>query len=68
MYNLHAEYIMLNTRLSDWQARFKIAARNINSLRYAHDTTLMEESEEEIKSLLMMVKEETERAGLKLNI
>ena len=59
---------MLSARLGQWQARFKIAARNINSLRYAHDRILMEENEEEIKSLLMMVKEETERAGLKLNI
>ena len=60
--NLHAEYIMRNARLDEVQAGIKIAGRNINNLRYAHDTTLMAESEEELKSLLMKVKEETEKA------
>ena len=64
----YAEYIMPNARLDEAQARIKIARRNINSLRYADDTTLMAESEEELKSLLMKVKEESEKAGLKLNI
>ena len=59
---------MPNARLDEAQARIKIARRNINSLRYADDTTLMAESEEELKSLLMKVKEESEKAGLKLNI
>ena len=59
---------MQNARLDEAQARFKIARRNINNLRYADDTTLMAESEEELKSLLMKVKEEGERVGLKLNI
>ena len=59
---------MKNARLDETQARIKIAGRNINNLRYADDTTLMAESEEELKSLLMKVKEESERAGLKLNI
>ena len=59
---------MRNARLGESPAGIKIAGRNINSLRYAHDTTLMAESEEELKSLLMKVKEESERAGLKLNI
>ena len=59
---------MLNTRLDDLQAGIKVAGRNINNLRYADDTTLMAESEEELKSLLMTVKEESEKAGLKLNI
>ena len=66
--NLHAEYIMRNTRLEETQARIKIAGRNINNLRYADDTTLMAESEEERKSLLMKVKEQSEKVGLKLNI
>ena len=66
--NLCAEYIMRNARLDEAQAGIKIARRNINHLRYADDTTLMAESEEELKSLLMKVKEESERAGLKLNI
>ena len=66
--NLYAEYIMRNTGLDEAQAGIKIAGRNTNNLRYADDTTLMAESEEEIKSLLMMVKEESEKAGLKLNI
>ena len=66
--NLYAEYIMRNAGLEEAQAGIKIAARNINNLRYADDTTLMAESEEELKSLLMKVKEESEKAGLKLNI
>ena len=66
--NFYAEYIMQNARLDETQAGIKIAGRNIKNLRYADDTTLMEESEEKIKSLLMQVKEESEKAGLKLNI
>ena len=68
LFNLYAEYIMRNARLDEAQAGIKIAGRNINNLRYSDDTTLMAESEEELKSLLMKVKEERERAGLKLNI
>ena len=68
LFNLYAEYIMRNTRLDESQARIKIARRNINNLRYADDTTLITESEEELKSLLMKVKEESENVGLKLNI
>ena len=68
LFNLHAEYIMWNARLDEAQAGVKIARRNINKLRYTGDTTLMAESEEELKSLLMKVKEESEKAGLKLNI
>ena len=68
LFNLHAEYIMRNTGLQEAQAGIKIARRNINNLRYADDTTLMAESEEELKSLLMKVKEESEKVGLKLNI
>ena len=68
LFNLYAEYIMRNAGLSEAQAEHKTAGRNINNLRYAHDTTLMSESEEEEKGLLMKVKEETEKAGLKLNI
>ena len=68
LFNLHAEYIMWNARLDEWQGGFKIARRNINNLRYANDTTLMAESKEELKSFLMKVKKESERAGLKLNI
>ena len=68
LFNLYAEYIMRNAGLEEAQARIKIAGRNINHLRYADDTTLMAESEEELKSLLMKVKEESEKAGLKLNI
>ena len=68
LFNLYAEYIMRNTGLEEAQAGIKIAKRNINNLRYADDTTLMAESEEELKSLLMKVKEESEKAGLKLNI
>ena len=67
-FNLYAEYIMRNAGLDEAQARIKIAGRNINNLRYADDTTLMAESEEELKSLLMKVKEESEEVGLKLNI
>ena len=66
--NLDAEYIMRNAGLEEAQARIKIAGRNINNLRYPDDTTLMAESEEELKSLLMKVKEESEKVGLKLNI
>ena len=66
--NLHAEYIMRNAGLEEAQARIKIARRNINNLRYADDTTLMAESEEELKSVLMKVKEESEKVGLNLNI
>ena len=68
LFNLYAEYIMRNAGLDEGQAGIKIAGRNINNLRYADDTTLMAESEEELKSLLMKVKEGSERAGLKLNI
>ena len=68
LFNLYAEYTMRNPGLEEAQARIKIARRNINDLRYADDTTLMAESEEELKSLLMKVKEESERTGLKLNI
>ena len=68
LFNLYAEYIMRNTGLEEAQAGIKIAGRNINNLRYADDTTLMAESEEELKSLLMKVKEESENVGLKLNI
>ena len=66
--NLYSEYIMRNTGLDETQAGIKIAGRNIYILRYADDTTLMAESEEELKSLLMKVKEESEKLGLKLNI
>ena len=68
LFNLHAEYIMRNAGLEEAQAGIKIARRNINNLRNADDTTLMAESEEELKSLLMKVKEEREKFGLKLNI
>ena len=68
LFNLYAEYILRNAGLEEAQARIKIAGRNINNLRYADDTTLMAESEEELKSLLMKVKVESEKAGLKLNI
>ena len=68
LFNLYAEYIMRNTGLDEAQAGIKIAGRNINNLRYADDTTLMAESEEELKSLLMQVKVESEKVGLKLNI
>ena len=68
LFNFYAEYIMRNTGLEETQAGIKIAGRNIKNLRYADDTTLMAESEEELKSLLMKVKEESETVGLKLNI
>ena len=67
-FNLYAEYITRNTGLAEAQAEIKIVGRNINNLRYADDTTLMAESEEELKSLLMKVKEESETVGLKLDI
>ena len=67
-FNLYAEYIMRNAGLEEAQVGIKIAGRNINNLRYADDTTLMAESEEELKSLLMKVKVESEKVGLKLNI
>src|SRR5574342_251598 len=66
--NLYAEYIMRNAGLEEAQAGIKIARRSINNLSYANDTTLMAESEEELKSLLMKVREESEKVGLKLNI
>ena len=67
-FNFYADYIMKNSGVEEAQARIKIAGRNINNLRYADDTTLMAESEEELKTLLMKVKEESEKVGLKLNI
>ena len=66
--NLYTEYIMRNARLDELQAGIKIGERNISNLRYADDTTLMAESKEELKNLLMRVKEESEKTGLKLNI
>ena len=68
LFNLYSEYITQNLGLDEAQAGIKIAGRNINNLRYADDTTLMAESKEEPRNLLMMVKEESEKAGLKLNI
>ena len=68
LFNLYAEYILQNARLDETQAGIKIARRNSNNLRYADDTTLTAKSEEELKSLLMKVKEESEKSGLKLNI
>ena len=68
LFNLYADYILRNAGLDEPQAEIKIARRNINNIRYADDTTLMAESEEELKSLLMKVKEESEKAGLKLSI
>ena len=68
LFNLYAEYILGNSRLDEAQAGIKIAGRNINNLRYADDTSLMAESKEELKSLLMKVKEESEKVGLKFNI
>src|SRR5574342_233939 len=68
LFNLYAEYIMRNTGLEEAQVGIKISGRNLNNLRYADDTTFMAESEKELKSLLMKVKEESERVGLKLNI
>ena len=68
LFNLYAEYITRNARLDEVQAGIKITGRNINNLRYEDDTTLIAESEEELKSLLMNMKEESEKVGLKLNI
>ena len=68
LFNLYAEYILRNAGLEEAQAGIKISKKNINNLRYADDTTIMAESEEELKSLLMKVKEESEKVGLKLNI
>ena len=68
LFNLYSEYITRNARLDEAQATIKITRKNINNLRYADDATLMAESEEELKSLLMKVKEESEKAGLKLNL
>ena len=68
LFNFYAEYIMRNAGLDEAQTGIKIAGKNINNLRYSDDTTLMTESEEELKNLLMKVKEESEKAGLKLNI
>ena len=68
LFNLYAEYIMQNARLDEAQTGIKIAGININNIRYADDTTLMAENKEELKSFLMKVKEENEKAGLKLNI
>ena len=68
LFNLYAQYILRNAGLEEAQARIKIARRNINNLRYADDTTLMAETEDELKSLLMKVKVESEQVGLKLNI
>ena len=68
LFNLYAEYITRNARLDEEQAEIKFARRNINNLRYADDTTLMAESEEELKGFLMKVKVESEKVGLKLNI
>ena len=68
LFNLYAEYIMQNARLDEAQAGIKIAGRYINNLRYADDTAILAESEEELKNLMMKIKEESEKAGLKLNI
>ena len=68
LFNLYAEYIIRNSGVHEARAGIQIAGRNINNLRYADDTTLMAESEEELKNLLMKVKEESEKLGLKLNI
>ena len=68
LFNLYAEHIIRNAGLDDSQARIKIAGRNINNLKYANDITLMTESKDKLKSLLMKVREESEKAGLKLNI
>ena len=68
LFNIHEQYIMRNAGLDESLAGMKIARRNINNLRYVDDTTLMAENEEELKSLLMKVKEDSEKAGLKLNI
>ena len=68
LFNLHAEYMIWNARLDEAQAGIKIAGRNINNLRYADDTTLIAENEEELKSLLIKVKEKSEKADLKLSV
>ena len=68
MFNLYAEHVVRNARLDELQAGIKIGGKNINNLRYVDDTTLIAESKEELKSLLMRVKEESERTGLKLSI
>ena len=68
LFNLYAEYIMQNARLDEAQAGITVSSKNINNLKYADDTKLMAESKEELKSLLMKVKEESEKAGLELNI
>ena len=68
LFSLYAEYIMQNARLDESQAGRKVSRRNINNLRYAYDTTLVTKSEEELKSLLMKLKQESEKAGLELNI
>ena len=68
LFNIYAEYITQNARLDEAQVGMKVEGRSINNLRYADDTTLMAESEEELKSLLMRVKDKSEKAGLKLNI
>ena len=68
LFNFYAEYIVRNAGLEETQAGIKIAGRNINNLRYADDTTLMAESEEKLKSLLMKMKEESKKAGLKFNV
>ena len=68
LFNLYAQYIMQNAGLDEGQAGLKISRRNINKLRYTNDTTLMAESEEELKNLLMRLKKKSEKAGLKLNI
>ena len=68
LFNCYAEYIMENARLDEARARIKIARRNINNIRYADNTTLRQQSKEELKSLLMKVKEESKKVGLKLNI
>ena len=68
LFKFYSEYLMWNTVLAESQVRIKIARRNINNLRYADDITLVEESEEELKSLLVKVKEKSEKSGLKLNI
>ena len=68
LFNFYAEYIMQDAKLAEAQARIKIAGRNINNLRYADDTILMADNKKELKSLLMKVKEESEKVGLKLNI
>ena len=68
LFNLYAEYIMQNAKLDETQGGIKIVGRNINNLRYADDTTLMAENKEELKNILLKVKEESEKVGLKLNI